>query len=221
MTVNRISVSKTPLYTVRGDSQVQDERELIRRAKEYDPLAFAEIYERYYQKIYNYVYYRVSDGPVAEDICAEVFVKALEAIDSFTFRGIPFSAWLYRIAGNLVIDYYRRQPTQPDMSLDDNRSLIADDSPGVNLERHFSQQELRQALKGLTPDQQQVVILKFVDGLSNSEVAQILGKTEGAVKSLQHRALASLARLMGEKKTDDGTQGRVPNPYLQLPKGRR
>lgn len=219
MTVGRISASKTPLYTARGDSQVQDERELIRRAKDYEPDAFAEIYERYYQRIYNYIYYRVSDGVTAEDLCSEVFVKAMEAIDSFTFQGVPFSAWLYRIAGNLVIDHYRRQPAQPEMAWEDTRPLIADDSPGDRLEQKFDHQELRRAVQGLTSDQQQVIILKFVDGLSNSEVAQILGKTEGAVKSLQHRALASLGRLMGENR-QDGAQGRVPRRnYPQLPHG--
>ncbi len=193
---------------------MQDERELIRRAKAYEPGAFAEIYERYYQRIYNYVYYRVSDGVTAEDLCSEVFVKALEAIDSFTFQGVPFSAWLYRIASNLVIDHYRRQPQQQEVPLEDSRPLIMDDNPGVNLERHFNHQELREALQGLTPDQQQVIVLKFVDGLSNSEVAQILGKTEGAVKSLQHRALASLGRLMGEH-NKDGAQRRVPRAHSQ------
>lgn len=204
---------------MRGDSQVQDERKLIQRAKEYAPGAFAEIYERYYQKIYNYIYYRVSDGAMAEDLCSEVFVKALEAIDSYTFQGVPFSAWLYRIASNLVIDHYRRQPSQPEVSLEDSRPLVADENPGVNLERYFTHQELRQALQGLTSDQQQVIILKFVDGLSNNEVAQILGKTEGAVKSLQHRALASLGRLMGEKRKD-GAQRHISRAQAHLP-GRR
>jgi RNA polymerase sigma-70 factor (ECF subfamily) len=198
---------------------VQDERELIRRAKEYDPSAFAEIYERYYQKIYNYIYYRVSEGGVAEDLCSEVFVKVLEAIESYTFKGVPFSAWLYRIAANLVIDYYRRQSAQPEMLIEANQPSIADENPGLNMEHHFSQQELRSALQELTEDQQQVIIYKFVDGLSNSEVAQILGKTEGAIKSLQHRALASLGRLMGEK-NKDGTQGRVPRMRSHPPKGR-
>ena len=214
MTVSRISVTKSPLYKMRENAPEQDERELVRRAKDYDPGAFAEIYERYYQKIYNYVFYRVSEGSVAEDICSDVFVKALEAIESYTFRGVPFSAWLYRIAGNLVIDHYRRQPGHTETPLEDNRSAVADETPGMSLDVHFNQQELRKALQDLTDDQQQVIILKFVDGLSNSEVAQILGKTEGAVKSLQHRALASLGRLMGEKNIE-GAQGRVPGTHSQ------
>ncbi|MFQ6058725.1 MAG: sigma-70 family RNA polymerase sigma factor [Anaerolineae bacterium] len=176
---------------------MQDDRELIGRAKEYDPAAFAQIYERYYQGIYNYVYYRVGDPSLAEDLVADVFLKVMEGIESFTFRGVPFSAWLYRIANNLVIDYFRRQPRQPELALEEGQ-LAVEGGPVEALERSLTQEELARALRGLTEDQRQVIILKFVDGLSNTEVAQILGKTEGAIKSLQHRALASLSRILGE-----------------------
>lgn len=181
---------------------MQDERELIRRAQEYDSRALAEIYERYYQAIYNYIFYRVSDDSLAEDLTAEVFLKALEAIESFAFRGVPFSAWLYRIAGNLVIDHFRRQPKQPSLPLEETQ-IFSDENPIDVLERGLTQQELRRALDGLTEDQKQVIILKFVDGLSNTEVARVLGKTEGAIKSLQHRALAALARRLGEMGRDE------------------
>jgi len=175
---------------------VHDERTLIERAQAYETRAFAEIYERYYQGIYNFIYYRVSEEPLAEDLTAEVFLKAMEAIQSFTFRGIPFSAWLYRIANNLVIDYFRRQPKLPPVELEEMQ-IATEDSPGDAVEFGMTQRELQRALSCLTEEQQQVIILKFVDGLSNEEVAQILGKTEGAIKSLQHRALASLGRILG------------------------
>jgi RNA polymerase sigma-70 factor (ECF subfamily) len=181
---------------------VHDEHELVRRAQEYDPVAFGEIYERYYNGVYKYIYYRVGDQALAEDLTMEVFVKAMEAIDGFTFRGVPFSAWLYRIASNLVIDHFRRQPAQPALSLEEKLVASVEQSVIV-LESEFAHQALRRALSELTDDQQQVIVLKFVDGLSNHEVAQVLGKTEGAVKSLQHRALASLGRVLGE-------QGEVP-----------
>jgi len=177
---------------------VQDERELIGRAKEYDPVAFAQIYERYYQSIYNYVYYRVGDSSLAEDLTAEVFLKALEGIETFTFRGVPFSAWLYRIANNLVADHFRHQPQQPDLSLEEEL-IAAEGEPSEALERGLTQQQLAQALRGLTEEQRQVIILKFVEGLSNTEVAQVLGKTEGAVKGLQHRALARLGRILSRQ----------------------
>ena len=94
---------------------MQEEHDLVRRAQEYDPGAFGEIYERYYNGVYKYIYYRVGDQSLAEDVTMEVFVKAMESIDGFTFRGIPFSAWLYRIASNLVVDHFRRQPNQPSL----------------------------------------------------------------------------------------------------------
>jgi len=181
---------------------VQDEHDLVRKAQDYDPEAFGEIYERYYNGVYRYIYYRVGEQTLAEDLTMEVFVKAMEAIDTYTFRGVPFSAWLYRIASNLVVDHFRRQPAQGAVSLEEK--LVASmEVPAQALESEFAHHALRRALAELTDDQQQVVILKFVDGLSNLEVAQILGKTEGAVKSLQHRALASLGRALGE-------QGEIP-----------
>ncbi|HQZ70880.1 MAG: sigma-70 family RNA polymerase sigma factor [Anaerolineae bacterium] len=174
-----------------------NEEDLVRRAQDYDPAAFGEIYERYFNGVYKYTYYRVGDQVVAEDIAMDVFAKAMESIDGFAFRGVPFSAWLYRIASNMVVDHFRRQPSQPALSLEEK--LVADVAhPTQLLDQEFSHQALRQALAELTDDQQQVVILKFVDGLSNLEVAQILGKTEGAIKSLQHRALASLGRVLGD-----------------------
>ena len=178
---------------------MHEEHDLIRRAQEYDPAAFGAIYERYYNGVYKYIYYRVGDQGLAEDLTMEVFVKALEAIEGFTFRGVPFSAWLYRIASNLVIDHFRRQPGQPALSLEEKLVATSEHPAMVALESEFTHQALRRALAELTDDQQQVILLKFVDGLSNHEVAQALGKTEGAIKSLQHRALASLGRVLGEQ----------------------
>ncbi len=177
---------------------MQEEHDLIRKAQGYDPDAFGEIYERFYNGVYRYIFYRVGEQSLAEDLTMEVFVKAMEAIDTYSFRGVPFSAWLYRIASNLVVDHFRRQPSQSAVSLEEKLVASLEHPTGV-LESEFAHHQLRRALSELTDDQQQVVILKFVDGLSNLEVAQILGKTEGAVKSLQHRALASLGRVLGER----------------------
>lgn len=180
---------------------MEEERDLISRAQAYEPGAFAEIYERFYQGIFNYVFYRVIDEPLAEDLTAEVFVKALEAIDTYTFRGVPFSAWLYRIANNLVTDHFRRKPRNNHLPLEETQ-VADDESPTDLMERGFTQRELQSALALLTDEQQQVVILKFVDGMSNVEVASVLGKTEGAIKSLQHRALASLGRVLADYARD-------------------
>ncbi|MSP11748.1 MAG: sigma-70 family RNA polymerase sigma factor [Chloroflexi bacterium] len=181
-----------------------EEEELIRRAKAYETNAFSEIYDRYYQSIFTYIYYRVDDTLVAEDLAAEVFVKALEAIHSFIFRGVPFSAWLYRIAGNLVIDHYRRRPNAV-IGLDESFPARGD-GLHEDVEKRLTREALRSALKILTGEQQQVVVLKFVDGLSNAEVAEIMGKSEGAIKALQHRAIVALGRIMGANGSDaEGT----------------
>jgi len=173
----------------------QEERELIKRAKECDSSAFARLYEYYYQDIYNYIYLRISDASLAEDMTSEVFIKVLESIDSFTFRGFPFSSWLYRIARNMMVDYFRSQPRPVDLPLKEEL-LPVEVSPSDIFERELTQQQLAQALSNLTEDQQEVIILRFVDGLSNTDVAQVLGKSERAIRSLQYRALSSLNRFL-------------------------
>jgi RNA polymerase sigma-70 factor (ECF subfamily) len=177
--------------------QNQDEATLIERAKRLDRAALSELYKRHVQAIYRYVYYRVGDVEVAEDLVSEVFLKALEGIESFTYRGVPFASWLYRIARARVIDYFRRQAKRDYLPLDE--TLVAGKvEPYIEGEARLQHEELRLAIARLTEDQQQVIILRFIEGLSNATVAQILGKTEGAVKSLQHRALASLQRIMAK-----------------------
>ena len=172
-----------------------DEPSLIERANKHDPKAISELYKRHVQSIYRYVYYRVGDVNVAEDLTAEVFLKALEALEGFTYRGIPFSAWLYRIAHARITDHFRRQARREFLPLDE-RLVAAGKGPQAAVEARLDHEELQSAIAQLTTDQQQVIILKFVEGLSNAEVARTLGKSEGAVKSLQHRALNSLQRIM-------------------------
>lgn len=179
----------------------QEHRELIKRAKECDPSAFAVLYEHYYQDVYNYIYHRVANIHLAEDLTSEVFLKVLESIDSFTFRGIPFSVWLFRLTRNLMIDYFRTGPKPVDLPLEEGM-LSAEGGADDALERKLTQQQLARALSNLTEDQQEVVVLRFVDGFSNTEVGQILGKSEGAIKALQHRALSSLNRILEEVSPD-------------------
>lgn len=169
----------------------QDETETIQRAKAYDPDALSTLYERYYQGIYRYVYYRVGNSALAEDLTGDIFVKMLHGIHSYSVQGVPFSAWLYRIARNRVIDHMRRQPEKAELSLEEARvETIA--SGETSLEQALQRDELLKAVQVLTGDQRQVIILKFIDDLDNATIASVLGKTEGAVKSLQHRALDTL-----------------------------
>jgi RNA polymerase sigma-70 factor (ECF subfamily) len=172
-----------------------DEPSLIERAKRYDQKAISELYKRHVQSIYRYIYYRVGDVNVAEDLTADVFLRALEGLEGFTYRGIPFSAWLYRIAHARAMDHFRQQAKRELLPLDEGLAATGK-GPQAAFEAKLDHEELQSAIAQLTTDQQQVIILKFVEELSNAEVARILGKSEGAVKSLQHRALKSLQRIM-------------------------
>ena len=147
-----------------------DETELIQRAKAYDPDALGTIYERYYQGIYRYVYYRVGDSGLAEDLTGDIFMKMLHGMQSYSIQGVPFSAWLYRIARNRIIDHLRRQPEKTDVSLEEGAfESIA--SGETTLENTLQRDELLKAVQVLTDDQRQVIILKFIDDLDNATIA--------------------------------------------------
>jgi RNA polymerase sigma-70 factor (ECF subfamily) len=171
----------------------EDEARLIQRAKEGDPDAFAEIYDRHQAAIYRYIFYRVSNAATAEDLTSEVFVRLVEKIDQFTYRGRPLLVWLYTLARNLVTDHHRSTGKAALLPLDER--LVADTTaPQKAAEQALDQRRLAAAINRLTEDQRQVIILKFIEGWDNAEVARILDKSVGSVKSLQHRALAALRR---------------------------
>ncbi len=178
-----------------GAVLVMDEIVLIQKAKEFDSDAWTEIYHRYYRRIYHYLWRNLGDRDLAEDMAASVFLGATEKIGSFTYRGIPLSAWLYRIAHNMVIDHYRRAKAST-LPLSEDLAGEGDETAEEG-ERLVERKSLLLAIDELTEDQRQVIILKFLEGMSNTEIARIVNKPEGAVKSLQHRALASLRRVMG------------------------
>ena len=173
---------------------MRDERLLLERARKYDPEALGEIHDGYSEKIYCYIYRYLGEARLAEDLTAEVFLKLLEAIKASKGPRTHLSAWLYRVAHNLVVDHFRR-PQGESLPLEEGL-VAAPENVTVAVEKKLAQQQLRAAISHLTSDQQQVIVLKFIEGLSNAEVGQVLGKTEGAVKSLQHRALAALQRIM-------------------------
>ena len=176
--------------------RLDDEARLIEQAKQHDPAAISELYNRHVDQIYQYVRSRVDDTPAAEDITADVFLRALESLTAFDDRGVPFVAWLYRIAQARVIDHWRRAQRRATVAFDDHdlpEWLAAEDvASGDVLQRN----RLAAGVQHLTEDQQQVIVLKFMQGLSNAEIAQIMNKTEGAVKALQRRGLEALARLL-------------------------
>nr|MBC7244352.1 sigma-70 family RNA polymerase sigma factor [Chloroflexota bacterium] len=175
--------------------QSNEESALLKRAREYDQAAIAEIYDRYSLRIYNYIYHRLGNAPLAEDLTATVFLRMLEAIRSSRAWQTSFSGWLYRIAHNLVVDHFRTG-RRDDVPLDD-WPVASHEHPADVAERSLTQQRLRAAITQLTEEQSLVITLKFLEGMSNAEIAQLMGKSEGAIKSLQFRALAALRRLIG------------------------
>jgi RNA polymerase sigma-70 factor (ECF subfamily) len=171
---------------------MQDD-EILALASQGDREAFGMLYERYVDRIFNYVYYRTGNLDDAEDLTARVFQRAMKHIANYTDRGVPFSAWLYRIAHNLVANWYRDRSRRQEIPLADAPVLPAHgDHPESRLVRTEEQEALLRHIRRLPPDRQQLLILKFVEHMSNAEIGQIMGRSEGAVKSLYHRTLLAL-----------------------------
>lgn len=173
------------------------QHDLLERAKAGDSEAFAQLYDDCIERIYRYIFFRVTDEQTAEDLTSQVFFKAWENLDRCKSTGAPFIAWLYTIARNAVIDYYRTRKNT--VALDAAATLASDElAPDKRMELQFETESLREALQELTPDQQRVVVLKFISGMSTDEIAQHLGKRPGAVRALQMRALQALAGILQE-----------------------
>jgi RNA polymerase sigma-70 factor (ECF subfamily) len=171
---------------------------LVRGAQSHDPLAFDRLYEHFADPLYRYFYYRSGDQHVAEELVSEVFLRIVEAIVQFRLpdhaQARAFSGWVFRIAYTRLVDYYRQQKRQ---SVELDESIAAPFSADEVVDRSLEHEELREAIKRLTPEQQQVVVLRFVERLSTEEVAIITGQTIGAVKAMQHRALNAMAKILG------------------------
>jgi len=174
---------------------VQDEENLVRRAQQRDQKAFAQLYERYFDKIYRYVVLRIGNKTEAEDVTQQVFLNALQSISSFRWKGVPFSAWLFRIAHNQVVDYLRKKTRQATESLDESL-VISKSDPQLVVEQRLDIEQLMLATKQLTKAQQEVIALRFVSELSTAQVAKVMGKSEGAVKALQHSAIVALRKAL-------------------------
>ncbi len=171
------------------------EAALVEAAKALDGDAWTHLYALHYDRVYTYLFYRTGRREVAEDLAADVFVRALAGIHTFAYRGTPLLAWLFRIAHNVTADYRKaaaRQAAQTAPGVDVDAAVVTDDIA----EHADRRRDMEMALRRLTDDQQQVLILRFYQGMSNAEVAAIIGKREGAVKALQNRALKSLRRAM-------------------------
>jgi RNA polymerase sigma-70 factor (ECF subfamily) len=179
-------------------SDKNDERALIDAAKS-DPAAFGVLYKRYVERMYNYIYYRTGSAKDAEDLTGKVFFKAMSHVKGYKHMGLPFSAWLYRIAHNLVANYHRDHARKQDISLDNVPGQVLpqmDLQPEISAVRSQEVDDLLATIRDLAPNRQELLILKFVDQLSNAEIGQIMRKSEGAIKSLYHRTLLELREKM-------------------------
>jgi RNA polymerase sigma-70 factor (ECF subfamily) len=179
------------------DQEIKDE-EILVRASQGDGEAFGMLYERYVDRIFNYVYYRTGNVNDAEDLTARVFQRAMNHITSYTDRGVPFSAWLYRIAHNLVANWHRDRSRRQEIPLSDAPLISKDDHPEKTIVHTEAQDALLKVIRALPPERQHLLILKFVEHLSNAEISAIMGRSEGAVKSLYHRTLLVLRDEIGD-----------------------
>jgi RNA polymerase sigma-70 factor (ECF subfamily) len=165
---------------------------LIARAKK-DPETFGLLYERYVGRIYNYIYYRTGNHQDAEDLTARTFYRALKHMSGYVDRGAPFSAYLYRIAHNVVANWHRDTSRRQIISLDELvMGTLKRDGPASLAEEREEQDLLLQVVHRLPPERQELLILKFVEQMRNAEIAEVMGRTEGAIKSLYHRTLVAL-----------------------------
>jgi RNA polymerase sigma-70 factor (ECF subfamily) len=190
-----------------SDNEVPDsERVLASKATLGDRKAYGALYERYVDKIYKYIYYKVGDRAEAEDLTSQTFLKAWDAIADYEWRNYPFGAWLFRIAHNLVVDHHRSR--RESVSLDDgtpqleHRATRYDIRPEKVLAQYLAEGRIRQAVDRLTEEQQQVLILRFFEGLDTGEVAELMNKRRGAIRGLQFRALSALRDLL-EREQDE------------------
>ena len=176
---------------------------LVERAQKGDAEAFGLIYDRYMDTVFRFIYFRVGSRPLAEDLTADTFLRALKRIGSFTWQGRDLGAWLVTIARNLVADHfksgrYRLEVTTGDVLDADKAERGPEGSPEAAVVDHITNVALLRAVKQLNPEQQECIVLRFLHGFSVAETAQAMGKNEGAIKALQYRAVRALHRLLPE-----------------------
>ncbi len=185
-----------------------EDRELVALAKD-NAEAFGELYTRYVKKMYSYIFHRTGNSQDAEDLTARVFMRAYSHIGNYVDRGAPFQAWLYRIAHNLVANWHRDQSRRKIIALDDYVAHAPQsEAPERLAEAGEERDQILQAVRRLPEDRQQLLLLKFIEQMSNAEIGQIMGRTEGAVKSLYHRTLLALRNEI-QRRPEAGPQRRL------------
>ncbi|RIK47640.1 MAG: RNA polymerase subunit sigma-70 [Chloroflexi bacterium] len=185
------TVTKTPASV---EAVPEDEAALVAQARN-DPTAFGVLYERYVERIYAYIYHRVGNVQDTEDLTARTFYRALDKLDTYEDRGLPFSAWLFRIAHNLVANWHRDRGRRRFLSLDRLWSHSREgDTPEAHVEKAETHDALWAAINRLPAERRNLLLYKFSSRLSNLEIGQLMDKSEGAIKSLYFRTLAALRK---------------------------
>jgi len=179
-----------------GGPDGPDVMALVSRAVGRDAAAFGALYECFVTPVYQYLFYRSGDRATAEGLTEEAFVRAWQAIDRFGWQGRPFVAWLYHLATNAHVDFLRRAPTRPSFEPDGQDPHPADQTAPVAFEQALDQDLLARAICQLSPDQQQVIVLRFAQGLDTPQIGRLMGRDEAAVRALQMRALRRLRQLL-------------------------
>jgi RNA polymerase sigma-70 factor, ECF subfamily len=197
--VQRTGMARATVVADDTSMDSQDESALVSQLAAFDPDAWSSVFERYFTSIFRLAYVRTRHRGAAEDIAAQTFAEAAAGIAGYRYRGVPFRSWLYRIARNLTSDHIKMLRRQPQVALEDTHALPVD--PMVEPEFNA---DFFAAIDELTDDQKTVVLLRLVDGYSLAEVAAVMEKSTGAVKQLQHRAIAILQRHMSADHIDDG-----------------
>ena len=197
-----------------------DNVELVRRAQAYEEDALSALFDIYYPKVYNYGLLQLRDAQTAEDLASDVMLRVLESITRYQPRGVPFSAWVFRIARNRMVDIRRRSHRRREIGLVESLVTTAGSSPHATVERALDLGEVCFALGQLTEAQEQVIVLRFLKDLDVATVARTLGRSESAVKSIQFRALTALRRIMQSPHAAPPAQVRVApdaSPHERVP----
>lgn len=176
---------------------MKEEEELIKRVQKIDAEAFGRLYDQYSPAIYRFILLKISNKAATEDLTHQTFLKAWQSIENYQAQGFPFSSWLYRIAHNLVIDYYRTE--KPYLNLETIKEVSAKSDLEEKIDQEYDLNLIKTAIKELLPEQQTVIIMKFVEDFTNKEIAAVLGKSEGAIKIAQYRSLKNLKKIIDGK----------------------
>lgn len=177
---------------------MEEEKKWLKGARKGDKESFGLLYEKYGQQIFRFIYWQVSNKEQAEDLNQEVFLKAWKNIEKYQERNCPFSSWLYRIARNTVIDFYRTQkkvyPIEDEIFFSEGNDLR--ENPKKIAETKIEVERVKKVLNSLPNNQREIIVLKFIEGFSNKEIAKILKKSEGAIRILQYRAIRNLKKIL-------------------------